>query len=88
MHKLSLDEIREYMETKKGVAVEKVEACIGNKSIKYLVNENYLVEYKAKSNFLPSSIGTNYKPNLTGRKISKREYNFYKDLYKNIETIN
>lgn len=88
MHKLSLDEIREFMETKKGVAVVKVEACLGKKNIKYLVNENYLVEYKAKDNFLPSSIGTNYKPKITGRKISKREYNFYKELYENIETIN
>ena len=87
MQELTVEIITEYMEVKKGVKVEKVEACKGKKSVCYLVNENYLVEYKAKGNFLPSSIGTNYKPKITGRKISKREYNFYKDLYENIETI-
>lgn len=84
---ITIDEITEYMKNKKGVTVEKVEACKGRRKTVYLVNENYAVERKAKSSYMPSSVSTNYTAKITGRKITKKEYEFYKELYNEIEII-
>lgn len=81
MYELTYEVIKEFMETKKGVAVEKVEAYKYGSKTAYLVNENYRVAMETKSSFLPSSIGTNYKPRINGRKITKSEYNRIKGDY-------
>jgi hypothetical protein len=67
------------MNTSKGVTVEKIESYKYGSKIAYLVNENYRVAIETKRSFLPNSLGTNYKPRINGRKITKREYNRIKD---------
>lgn len=81
MYELTSEIIAEFMETKKGVKAEKIEAYTFGKRTAYLVNENYRVAMETKSSFLPSSIGTNYKPRINGRKITKGEYSRIKGDY-------
>lgn len=81
MNNLTVAAITEFMETKKGVKVEKIEFYTYGSKIAYLVNENYRVALETKGSFLPSSIGTNYKPRINGRKITKGEYNRIKGDY-------
>ena len=81
MYELTSEIIAEFMETKKGVKAEKIEAYTFGKRTAYLVNENYRVAIETKSSFLPSSIGTNYKPRINGRKITKGEYSRIKGDY-------
>ena len=81
MYELTAEIIAEFMETKKGVKAEKIEAYKYGSKTAYLVNENYRVAIETKGSVLPSSIGTNYKPKINGRKITKREYNRIKGDY-------
>lgn len=81
MYELTAEAIAEFMETKKGVKAEKIEAYKYGSKTAYLVNENYRVAVETKGSVLPSSIGTNYKPKINGRKITKREYNRIKGDY-------
>lgn len=81
MYELTAEAIAEYMETKKGVKAEKIEAYKYGSKTAYLVNENYRVAVETKSSFLPSGVGTNYKPRINGRKITKSEYNRIKGDY-------
>lgn len=81
LYELTAGAIAEYMETKKGVKAEKIEAYKYGSKTAYLVNENYRVAVETKGSVLPSSIGTNYTPKINGRKITKREYNRIKGDY-------
>jgi hypothetical protein len=81
MYELTSEIIAEFMETKKGVKAEKIEAYTFGKRTAYLVNENYRVAVETKGSVMPSSVGTNYKPKINGRKITQREYNRIKGDY-------
>lgn len=81
MYELTADVIAEFMVTKKGVKVEKIEAYKYGAKTAYLVNESYRVAVETKGSVLPSSMGTNYTPKINGRKITKREYNRIKADY-------
>ena len=87
MYELTAEAVAEYMETKKGVKAEKIEAYKYGSKTAYLVNENYRVAVETKGSVLPSSIGTNYKPRINGRKITQREYNRIKGDYE-LQQIN
>lgn len=81
MYELTAEAVAEYMETKKGVKAEKIEAYKYGSKTAYLVNENYRVAIETKGSVLPSSISTNYNPRINGRKITKSEYNRIKGDY-------
>lgn len=81
MNEIPIEKLIDFMTTKKGVTVEKIESYQYGSKVAYLVNETYRVAMETKNSFLPNSIGINYKPRINGRKITKREYNDIKDYY-------
>jgi hypothetical protein len=87
MYELTAEAIAEFMETKKGVKAEKIEAYKYGSKTAYLVNESHRVAIETKGSVLPSSIGTNYKPKINGRKITKRAYNRSKGDYELQQTL-
>lgn len=74
MQKLTVEEVIEFMKTKKNVTAEKIEAYTYGSKTAYIVNENYRVALETKGSILPNSVGFNYTPKITGRKITKGEY--------------